>query len=624
MNHNHHNHQLRSVPSDEQQAPEEWVEFKGESTTYFDNQSSSQYPPRKFQRKQPHTPIRPPSYYSQHQEAVECIYGSPKTPSPIPPKPKATTRNTTKPRQQVVIMSPRPNVNSPVISEVGTSSDVGTSSTTTSVSPQKVYFSPAMEAATKRNGSGDDHTKGESYDDDDSDEHWIPTKRHSYCKCFAIGLCLALAAVLFFLLSLSIGTLLRGEPLSFHNILFGYTEPTSSPTVSFAPSTSPSEPPTNPPFPPSNITVAAYYYPWHGSDFHGRKYLREKLNMEPTLGEYNDQLFTTIAQHLYWSRYSNIRVWITSWWGPNRREDDTIRNNILTHQHLQNHQIALLYETTGRIKASENYTTHRIVSDINYICEEYLDHPNYYRIQGRPVLFIYLTRKLSQLGILEEVLLLMRSTADNWGHDLFLIGDHIWQDAPNSPDVFRPFLYLDGMTNYDVYGSMTGREDDGLHAGAEAVADYYQSQKEWKHMAMRQSNCGYIPTVSPGFNDRGVRLEANHLPLSRKLTKHSVFGSLFQESLKHALPLVDSDLDNMLIVNSFNEWHEDTQIEPCTTKDTLPPSQQSSTTTTTTTTEKDYTKGVEYEGYGERYLTILRDMTTFEQDVVVERSGGIP
>lgn len=603
MNHNYHNHQLRSVPSDEQQAPEEWVEFKGESTTYFDKS----YPPRRITR-----PIRPPSYYSQHQEAVECIYGSPKTPSP---KVKATRITTTKPRQVAIMPQSPKNVNtSPAISEVDTSS--------TTSSPHKVYFSPAMEAATssKRSSSNDDHTKGESYDDDSSDEeHWIPTKRHSYCKCCAIGFCLSLAAILFFFLSLAIGTLLRGEPLSWHNMLFGYTEPTSSPTMTFAPSTAPSEPPTNPPFPPSNITVAAYYYPWHGSDFHGRKYLREKLNMEPTLGEYNDQLFTTIAQHLYWSRYANIRVWITSWWGPNRREDDTIRDTILTHPHLQDNQIALLYETTGRIKASENYTTHRIVSDINYICEEYLDHPNYYRIQGRPVLFIYLTRKLSQVGILEEVLLLMRSTADNWGHDLFIIGDHIWQEAPDeSPDVFRPFLYLDGMTNYDVYGSMTGREDDGLHAGADAVADYYQDQKEWKHMARRQSNCGYIPTVSPGFNDRGVRLDANHLPLSRKLTKHSVFGSLFQTSLQHAMPLVDSDLDNLLIVNSFNEWHEDTQIEPCIAKDTTPSESES-----TTTTEEDYTQGVDYEGYGERYLTILRDMTTLEQDVVIERSGGM-
>ena len=47
----------------------------------------------------------------------------------------------------------------------------------------------------------------------------------------------------------------------------------------------------------------------------------------------------------------------------------------------------------------------------------------------------------------------------------------------------------------------------------------------------------------------------------------------------------------MVLVNSFNGWHEDTQIEPVVGEPSIRPF--------------DFTKGLEYEGYGELYLNIL-------------------
>jgi hypothetical protein len=51
-----------------------------------------------------------------------------------------------------------------------------------------------------------------------------------------------------------------------------------------------------------------------------------------------------------------------------------------------------------------------------------------------------------------------------------------------------------------------------------------------------------------------------------------------------------------MMINSFNEWHEDSQIEPTTggSKTNAPFS---------------LTQGVEYEAYGELYLNILREET---------------
>ena len=65
--------------------------------------------------------------------------------------------------------------------------------------------------------------------------------------------------------------------------------------------------------------------------------------------------------------------------------------------------------------------------------------------------------------------------------------------------------------------------------------------------------------------------------------------------LEGAVPLVDPLADNLLLVNSFNEWHEDTQIEPAVGLATTEPLL--------------LTGGMQYRGYGNLYLEILARYT---------------
>jgi hypothetical protein len=74
------------------------------------------------------------------------------------------------------------------------------------------------------------------------------------------------------------------------------------------------------------------------------------------------------------------------------------------------------------------------------------------------------------------------------------------------------------------------------------------------------------------------------------------------------LPLVDPELDNLILVNSFNEWHEDTQIEPVRVVDSTIDSLEDDGNVATE--PEEFTFGLEYVGYGELYLNILRNATT--------------
>jgi hypothetical protein len=85
--------------------------------------------------------------------------------------------------------------------------------------------------------------------------------------------------------------------------------------------------------------------------------------------------------------------------------------------------------------------------------------------------------------------------------------------------------------------------------------------------------------------------------MSRKLDKGLESGTLLKALLVEAKKLVDEFADNIVVVNSFNEWHEDTQIEPVVVEGA--------------TAEPWYlTQGYVYEAYGNKYLDILREATS--------------
>jgi hypothetical protein len=126
---------------------------------------------------------------------------------------------------------------------------------------------------------------------------------------------------------------------------------------------------------------------------------------------------------------------------------------------------------------------------------------------------------------------------------------------------------------------------------------------------MAQSlNVGFVPSISPGFNDSAVR--SGHPAAPRYLTDvpGAAEGSLFSAELNQAvLPNLDPGAGNMLMVSTFNEWHEDTQIEP--------------TILAGPTSADDsgfgaFTQGYAYSGYGNLYLDQLRQATP-------EPAGGL-
>ncbi len=347
----------------------------------------------------------------------------------------------------------------------------------------------------------------------------------------------------------------------------------------------------------NDYNVGVYYYPWYtNNDFHGGGFMRDDLIPQelPYLGEYNQQSASVINQHISWSTYAGINFWVISWWGPGSNEDTTILDCILPNPNIGNIKVALFYESAGR---TANFTTYsNLSSDMAYIADNYFGNPNYYTIQGKPVFFIYLTRVFSQYSTLSSSLSTFRNAAAAKGYSLYIVGDQAfgYPNGGNPACDTSQVMLMDAITNYDVYGSMGAT----LYAGQSSVNSYFSQQSAWQVLA-HSVGTDFIPGVSPGFNDTGVR--TGHTPLSRQLTFGADFSTLFDTELQQAKTYTDTTIGKMIIVTSFNEWHEDSQIEPTISGTT--------TTLDNSSTGNLYTFGMPYEGYGTRYLDVLRTDT---------------
>ena len=112
-----------------------------------------------------------------------------------------------------------------------------------------------------------------------------------------------------------------------------------------------------------------------------------------------------------------------------------------------------------------------------------------------------------------------------------------------------------------------------------------------------------MPAIAPGYNDTAVR--PGHPGRARYFTdvENSAEGEVFRSMIRDvALPNLDAAAANILMVTSFNEWYEDSQIEP-----TGGIAQPSSSDTSDSGTY--YTGGQKYYDYGYLYLDILKEET---------------
>jgi glycoprotein endo-alpha-1,2-mannosidase len=341
-------------------------------------------------------------------------------------------------------------------------------------------------------------------------------------------------------------------------------------------------------WPEDRPIVGAYYYPWYvGEESEWQQTLRQQLDppQSPRAGLYRSDDPQVIKEHIAQSLRAGISFWSVSWWGPQSLTDRNFRHAILDHPDAASLRFAVHYESTGRFGDPNHPNLKNWEEDLKYLEEHYFSHPNYLRINDRPVLFVYLSRVFLRD---QGAAIVQAARARPSG--IFIVGDDVF-----GPEYRAEWAQkFDAVTAYDVYGQSSGVHGSTRQAMNQLATNYREARQ-----AANQVGTAFIPAVSPGFNDTVIRNGHPVMPRRFKDQGEGADGDVFRDMIAiAAIPNLDPRCGRLMMVTSFNEWYEDSQIEATV-------GNQPSTAYDLSSSKSKFTAEAQYEDYGNRYLEIL-------------------
>jgi len=282
--------------------------------------------------------------------------------------------------------------------------------------------------------------------------------------------------------------------------------------------------------------VLAFYYTWYGTpqvsgawyhwdegghspdDVNEDGYPDLGATNHPSHGPYDSNDPYAIRRHLKWSEEAGIDGLIATWWGQGLYHDKALK--VVLRESIESYtKITVYYETVPQSGVSG------AIDDFRYLLSNYGDHPGFYKVNGKPVIFVY-GRAMGQLSNEQwaEVLQQIRSE-----YEALFIADS------GSAEAIGLF---DGGHTYNPVGLVVQQAD---------MADFYRKLTDTCRTAGKIA----CATVIPGYDDSNIGRKNIHVANRRG-------GELYKSLWAKA---ENSDPD-WLLITSFNEWHEGSEIEP--------------------------------------------------------------
>lgn len=324
---------------------------------------------------------------------------------------------------------------------------------------------------------------------------------------------------------------------------------------------------------PVRLRVGALYYFWSPPDF-SKGHLRQRLEVpqEPVAGHYNSLEPTVIKGHIELAAQYGIDFFALV------ADPDPKRTLAMIDAYLSvedRDELEFCWVTLAS-------PSQGLEEELRLLSERLFSQPDYLRFEGRAVVVLQGAYGWTEAerATLSEI----RTRLEAQGQKLFLVGDALnWETK--SP-VLEPGF--DAVTTLQFQWSSQKDRWAGYGAASTLLADLGDASRRAK-----KGPTPLIAAVIPGYNST----EPDHYVIGREWKVEAGPGGLFERMLvEFALPAVDPRAP-LIFVNSWNGWHQDTQIEPVA---------KSPSTFRDQSLDNRFTREFAYQGYEELYLELLR------------------
>ena len=283
--------------------------------------------------------------------------------------------------------------------------------------------------------------------------------------------------------------------------------------------------------------VIAFYYDWYGSpevsgqwmhwnechyttrdpsrvDEKGYRDLGAAHN--PTLGPYDSLDPRIIDAHIGMAEDVGIDGFAVTWWGQGDRRFE----GVLERAKDSDIKVALYWETlTER-------SVQGAIDDVLWILDNYGDQPGYLKVDGKPLIFVY-RRAFTQVRRWTE-----------------------WQEILKTVRAKRDAFFIADSSTIEAMEVF-----DGYHITTSVLQVLMDVDVARFHRLMRticrEMGKLYAAPVIPGFDNARVH------EICRLVTDR-LDGQLYENQWEAALACAP----DWVMINSFNEWHEGSEIEP--------------------------------------------------------------
>ncbi len=262
--------------------------------------------------------------------------------------------------------------------------------------------------------------------------------------------------------------------------------------------------------------VLAFYYAW----FDENTWKPGQVADMPVT-PYTSRDPQVIARQIQQARGAGIDAFVVSWWGANNPTDSNFKI-ILDQAQAASFRVAIDFEVTSPFYRTRDH----VVNSLKSLLATYAQHPAYLRVDGKPVIFF-------------------------WREQRYPVDD--WKSIRAALDPNHQSLWIaEGVKEQLPYLSVF----DGLHLYSIGWASNVAAElQKWPgRVRAYGADKLWIATVMPGNDDTRTRRAGSYVRDRRG-------GEFYREAWRGAF----STSPDMIVITSWNEWVEGTQIEPSVT-----------------------------------------------------------